>query len=122
VLARFETSIVSAERHGAQLVGTSGTIVLPLPWVQETADTAVILRRWLEPDHVIPVPAADTYRLEVEDFARAVTTGTPARWPVDDAVANMAVIDALFASAKAHARAFAARSAGGASGIVGEEG
>lgn len=33
-------------------------------------------------------------------FARAVTTGSPPRWPVEDAVANMAVIDALCESAR----------------------
>ncbi len=100
LLARFETSIASAERHGAEIVGTTGTIVLPSPWVPGDKEATVLVRRWGQPDEVFPVPGADTYQLEVDDFARAVNTGTDPRWPVSDAVANMAVIDALFESAR----------------------
>ena len=100
VLAQFETSIVSAERHGAVICGTTGRLAIPDPWIPGTKDTHIRLQRWGEPDEIIAIAGADTYLLEIEDFARAVITGTPPRWTVADAAANMAVIDALFASAR----------------------
>jgi predicted dehydrogenase len=42
--------------------------------------------------------ACDQYGLQGDAFARAIRTQTPLAWGVDDAVANMRVIDALFAS------------------------
>lgn len=100
ILAQFETSIAGAERHGAEICGTTGYIELPSPWLPGRSAAQILVKRWGEPTEVIPVPGADTYRLEIEDFARAVTTGKPPRWTVQDAVANMAVIDALFESAR----------------------
>ena len=42
--------------------------------------------------------ACDQYGLQGDAFVRAVRTQTPLPWGVDDAVRNMRVIDALFAS------------------------
>jgi len=98
VLAQFETSIASAERHGAQLCGTSGTIEIPDPWIPGVHETRILIRRWGQPDEVIPIPGADTYCLEIEDFAAALSTDHDPRWSIDDAVANMTVMDALFES------------------------
>jgi len=36
----------------------------------------------------------------VQDFARACVGAAPPRWPVADAVANMAAVDALLAAAR----------------------
>ncbi|HRA62190.1 MAG: Gfo/Idh/MocA family oxidoreductase [Rhodoferax sp.] len=47
--------------------------------------------------------ACDQYGLQGDAFARAIRTQTPLAWGVDDAVANMRVIDALFASEKSGA-------------------
>ena len=101
VLARFETSIASAEDHRIEIRGTEGTIVLPDPWIPGLGETRLLIRRWGEADEVVVVPGADTYRLEIEDFAQVITTKRPPRWPVADAVANMAIIDALVASTRA---------------------
>jgi len=101
VLGRFETSIASAEDHRVEIRGTEGAIVLPDPWLPGLGETRLLVRRWGEVDEVVVVPGADTYRLEVEDFARALVSGVSPRWSAGDAVANMAVIDALVASARA---------------------
>jgi predicted dehydrogenase len=50
--------------------------------------------------HTETMPACDQYGLQGDAFARAIRTQTPLPWGVDDAVANMRVIDALFASEK----------------------
>lgn len=106
VLAQFETSIASTERHGAMICGTTGCLSIPSPWIPGTGDTRIVVQRWEQPDEVIAVPGADTYRMEIEDFERAVRTGQPPRWSLEDALANMKVIDGLFLSARsgAHVR------------------
>jgi len=100
VLARFEAGIARGEDHRAEIHGTEGSIILPDPWVPGTGETRLLIRRWGRDDEVIPVPGADTYRLEIEDFARAVIRVEAPRWPVADAVANMAVVDALVEAAR----------------------
>jgi len=42
---------------------------------------------------------ADQYLLEFDAFARAIVEGSEVPTPVEDAIANMAVLDALVASA-----------------------
>ena len=48
----------------------------------------------------IDILPADQYQLMVEDFGAALHEGRPPRFLPQDAVANMAVIDMLLASAK----------------------
>jgi predicted dehydrogenase len=45
-------------------------------------------------------PVCDQYTLQGDAFSRAIVGGSPLEFPIEDAVANMAVIDALFRSAK----------------------
>ena len=44
-------------------------------------------------------PVCDQYTLQGDAFSRAVLGQTPLEFPIEDAVANMRVIDALFRSA-----------------------
>jgi D-xylose 1-dehydrogenase (NADP+, D-xylono-1,5-lactone-forming) len=99
VLAEIECSIESYERVRAEIVGTRGAITLERPWNPGDDEGRFILRRDGR-DEVIVTPGANRYTLEIDDFAHAVLTGRPPRWPAEDAVANMAAIDALLASAQ----------------------
>ncbi|MGB6131236.1 MAG: Gfo/Idh/MocA family oxidoreductase [Acidobacteriaceae bacterium] len=45
-------------------------------------------------------PIANQYTLQGDDFARAVFEGAPLPVPLEDGIANMAVIDAIFTSAR----------------------
>lgn len=47
----------------------------------------------------IAVPPANHYQLMAEEFAAAVLDGRPPAWPIDDALANLAVLDQLRAAA-----------------------
>jgi predicted dehydrogenase len=97
VLASLECSIAAFERHAATVTGTHGAIVIRSPWFPGVE--AGELRLLVEGrEEVIPTPGGDGYVLEVQDFARACATGTAPRWPVEDAVANMAALDALRAA------------------------
>jgi len=46
--------------------------------------------------------AVDQYRLQVDAFCRSILDNTPVSTPLEDALANMKVIDAMFKSSKAH--------------------
>jgi predicted dehydrogenase len=50
-------------------------------------------------ERLIKTEIADQYLLEFDAFAEAVINKTEAPIPVSDGIANMAVLDALFASA-----------------------
>ncbi len=46
------------------------------------------------------IAACDQYGLQGDAFSRAIRSQSPLPWGIDDAIANMRVIDALFASEK----------------------
>jgi predicted dehydrogenase len=99
IIASVECSIAAFERHGATIGGTRGAVVIRSPWFPGAA--AGELRLLTEGrEEVIATPGGDGYVLEVQDFARACATGGEPRWPVEDAVANMAAVDALRAAAR----------------------
>ncbi len=99
VLAQIDCSIESCDRARAEIVGSEGAIVLENPWFPGLERGEMVLRRGAKEER-IATPGGNGYHLEVEDFADAVRSGRPPRWTVDDAVANMAVIDALLRSAR----------------------
>jgi predicted dehydrogenase len=103
VLAQFEASIVTTERHGAEIHGSTGTIRIPAPWLPGRAPASFVVERWGHKDELHTVSGADTYALEVADLSQAVRTGRAPAWPVADGVANMAVIDALIRAARSSA-------------------
>jgi hypothetical protein len=45
------------------------------------------------------VPAADQYGVQADAFSQAVREGTPVPTPPDDAVANLVVMERIFAAA-----------------------
>jgi len=94
VVAQLECSIESHERHRAEIAGTHGSIVIERPWFPGRAGAQLRLRVG-ETEETVETAGGDGYQLEVLDFARAVATGTAPRWPVADAVANLAAMDAL---------------------------
>lgn len=60
-----------------------------------------VIRRWRggESDEVV-VPAANHYKLMVEDFGRALLDGTPPVLDIEDSVLNMDAMDRLMAAAR----------------------
>ena len=46
------------------------------------------------------VPAADQFALQADAFAECAVGGATPEWPLEDAVANARVIEAVFESAK----------------------
>ena len=82
----------------ADLYGTQGRIVIEDPFNPPFDGPA---RGWLHTvDETRPLisPAADQYQLMGEAFADAVLSGTAVPTPLEDAHANMRVLDAVFES------------------------
>lgn len=100
VLAHFETGLDSFERHRAEIAGTGGAIVLSQPWIPGDQPARILLRRDDAAPEEIVVPPADSYQLQAEAFAAVCRGEADPRGPLNDAVANMTVLDALFASAR----------------------
>ncbi len=61
--------------------------------------TEIIIKRGTEVTS-IEIPPADQYRLMVEDFADSLLDNRPPHFAPEDAVANMAVVNRLRASAQ----------------------
>lgn len=99
LLAYFECSFETHDRSRAVVKGTGGTLILPSPWFPGEDRAEIILRHGTEEKREY-VTGANTYQLEIEDFVDACRTHRPVRWPAEDAIANMAVIDAIYRSAK----------------------
>jgi predicted dehydrogenase len=86
-------------RQKVTALGTGGCLTVELPFNmygdcpgQLTVSTAVGERR-------VETEIADQYLLEFDAFAEAIINKTAAPVPISDGIANMAVLDALFASA-----------------------
>jgi predicted dehydrogenase len=94
--ATFSSATQLADHQRMQLIGTTGTIEVEMPW-----NPAADLPTRLRVDGALEeIAAADQYRHQAELFARAILDGGPAPTTLEDAVANMTVIDAVYASAE----------------------
>jgi predicted dehydrogenase len=96
------TQLVPYQRM--QVFGTEGRIEIEIPFNAPPNQPA---RIWLDDGSQLGGGAAvatsfdvvDQYTLQGDAFARAIRAGSALEWPIEDAVKNMRVIDAIFRSA-----------------------
>ena len=87
------------------IVGEEGRIEIAIPF-NAPADrpTKIVIDTGADPDgrgmHVEEFAVCDQYTLQGDAFSRAVLGQNPFEFPIEDAIANMRVIDALFRSAR----------------------
>ena len=82
------------------LVGATGRIEIEIPFNTPTDRPArVWVTRGDETEEIL-TPAVNQYTLQGDAFSRAILEDGPTPTPLEDAVANMAVIDAIFRSAE----------------------
>jgi predicted dehydrogenase len=101
----FNVSTQAAPCQRIQLCGTRGRIEIQIPF---NAPPDVPCRYFVDDASGLDgrgirthtVPAADQYRLQAEAFSHAIRHDRPDAQALDDAVMNLRVIDALFASEK----------------------
>lgn len=104
-IAHFDCSFRTDYREWLEVQGTTHRLHLPRP-IKPGTRTGEIYFSYDETSEtnptsiIIPAPAANHYRLMVEDFAEAALLGKRLRFPGEDALANMRVIDALYESAR----------------------
>jgi len=104
----FTVSTQSLRYQRLQLVGTKGRIEIEVPF---NAAQGASMRYWIDRSGALDgsgvqaftLPGADQYQLQLEAFSRAVREERPKASGLDDARANMRVIDALFASERSGA-------------------
>ena len=98
--ATFTCSTQLSPYQRVNLFGTEGRIEIEIPvnvppdqpsrlWHQRGANTTELR---FEP--------SDQYSLQADAFARAILDDTPVPTPLDDAVANLRVVEAILASAR----------------------
>ena len=104
----FTVSTQSVPYQRVQVCGTAKRIELEIPFnaplggsTKVHTDDGKRLDGGSTSSEVIP--ACDMYTLEIDAFSRAVRGDIPLSYGVEDAILNMRVIDALFASEKAGA-------------------
>ncbi|NED94726.1 Gfo/Idh/MocA family oxidoreductase [Phytoactinopolyspora alkaliphila] len=107
---RHATFICSTQLERDQrvhLLGTEGRLLVEIPFnIPPRMPTRIIHTAGGNPPEapeteVIEIPAADQYGIQGELFASAIRNGWPVPTPPGDAVANMKVIERIFAAAEA---------------------
>ena len=104
----FTVGTQSSARQHVTIMGDKGRIEVMIPFnapsdrpTEIAIDTGADLfgggRR------IETFPVCDQYTLQGDAFSRAIVDGSPLEFPIEDAIANMRVIDALFRSAKSGA-------------------
>jgi len=98
VVAQFDVSFSLPSHQRLEAVGDEGTLVLDAPWRADGGFT-LSLRRGDEVE-ALDVPQADSYRLELEDFAAAARGDREPLLGRDDALGQARTIAALYSAAE----------------------
>jgi len=103
--ATFTCSTRSESDQRVHIYGTEGRISIGIPFnIPPDRGTSIYLTHGGDPP-VAPAtqelrfPAADPYAVQADAFAAAILDGTPVPTPAADGVANMRVIERVFAAA-----------------------
>ena len=105
-IASFTCAIRSESDQRVHIYGTKGRISIDIPFnIPPDRPTRIRLTAGGDPPvapdtTVLEFPTTDPYTAEVERFVAAVLDGGPTPVPPEDAVANLRVIDAIFAIAE----------------------
>ena len=87
----------------AQLIGTNGRIEIEIPVnAPNDKETRIFVYADGKSEEIV-FPICDQYTLQAEQFSSAILNNQPVPVPIDDAILNMDVIDALFESEKKEA-------------------
>jgi xylose dehydrogenase (NAD/NADP) len=97
-IGHFDCSFRALHIARYDLHGSLGRIVVERGFTPD-AESEAVIRTWQSdrPDEIV-IPATDQYQRMVEDFADALILSRPPRYAPQDAVANMAALDMLYAS------------------------
>ncbi len=96
----FTVSTQLASDQRVNLLGAEGRIEIEIPFnIPPDRPTRVFVTPSDGDTATVTFPVADQYTIQAELFARAVLDDTPVPTPPEDGVANMKVIESIFAAA-----------------------
>lgn len=100
----FNLGTAGGRHQSVRLIGTHGHVHVQIPFnTPETADVALYTDRSDDLSgagrDTITIPAIDQFAAEADHFAAAILNGTAPDYGVEDAIANMRVIEAARLSA-----------------------
>jgi D-xylose 1-dehydrogenase (NADP+, D-xylono-1,5-lactone-forming) len=99
VVAQFDAGIDVPRRDFLELVGSDGTMEVHDPWMGgEGEEPAILIHRDGDTER-IDTDRVDAYKLQLDDFAAAISGERAPLLGRDDATAQAAAIEALYASA-----------------------
>lgn len=105
--ATFTCSTRTETDQRVHIYGTNGRISMGIPFnIPPDRPTEIYVTSGGDPPvaprtEVISFPTADPYTVEAEEFAAVVLDGAEPRFPPRDAVANLRVIEQMFAQGRA---------------------
>ena len=100
VLAQFDCALSMERREFYEVAGTEAGLAVPAAFLPGTGDVAITVQRGREAEVRHEIRGVDEYRFMVEHFADCVLHDRPVRYPATEAAADMAVIEALYRSAR----------------------
>jgi xylose dehydrogenase (NAD/NADP) len=95
----FQCGMWAEFRNALEIIGTDGRIEIPdafLPWPGLTPNYYITIKG---KRRVETAPELNTYRLQVDQFARSIIHDESLSFPPQDSVSNMRVLDACMQSA-----------------------
>jgi len=101
VQAHFDCSLTDERRERYLLAGADGFLEVERAFLPGSSDCEIREVRGRDGEKIHTIPGADEYQLMVEHFADCVQTGQTPRYSVEEAAANMRVIELLKRSAAA---------------------
>jgi predicted dehydrogenase len=98
--ASFTCSTQAASRSRVGVFGTSGSLEIEVPFIPRPDETCTIIHYSGSQRNEIFADPCDQYTIQGDLFSQAILNDTPVPTPLEDAVANMRVIDAVVESHK----------------------
>jgi predicted dehydrogenase len=89
-----------ANHQYAKIFGTRGRIEIETPFTPQPDRPSKIIQHINSDEKEFTFAACDQYTIQGDVFSQAIIEGKPVPTPIEDAVANMKVIDAILESAK----------------------
>jgi predicted dehydrogenase len=97
--ALIDCGLRAPYRQFCEVVGSEGSIAVPRPFQPEEDPAVVVVRSGKQEDRV-ELPGTNQYTLMLDHMGTCILEKQPPRFPPEDAVANMGVLDAFAASAR----------------------
>jgi D-xylose 1-dehydrogenase (NADP+, D-xylono-1,5-lactone-forming) len=98
VLGTFHASMALPRRQGLEAFGSEATLIVEAPWRVDYGGDVLLVRD--EAAERVPVPAANDYLLELDDFAAAAAGDREPLLGRTDAVGQARALEALLAAAE----------------------